>query len=216
MTERKPAIKVYVIETAPIVALGLEVLLEKSPDMEFAGLSTPDAFNPTAGDKRPDVVLVDAINAEPARIIDRISKAWRRTAVLAFTPNDVPNFDFRPWLRVGAAGGISKGSSLSQLVQAIRAVSRGETYNYTRTSGNKGDKRRRASLGALTDREKRVLSLIAQGMTAREAATVMDVSSRTIETHVRTIFLKMNVNSRAHAVSQAIAEGLIETPPPKK
>ncbi|TCJ18433.1 response regulator transcription factor [Rubrobacter taiwanensis] len=54
--------------------------------------------------------------------------------------------------------------------------------------------------------------MIAQGMTSREAAEAMNLSNRTIETHVRTIFLKLNVNNRAHAVSRAIEEGIIRPP----
>lgn len=200
------------MESVPVVALGLEVLVEDSPETVLAGSSTPEEFNPASISERPDVFLVDALEADPNRTLVLLQESWPEAAVLALTPVEMPGFDFRSWLRAGATGGVSKASPLPQLLQAIRAVARGDTYNHTRIVKNTQDHRRRAPLGSLTGREKNVLTCIAQGMTSREAAERMELSNRTIETHVRTIFLKMNVNTRAHAVSRAIEEGIIDAP----
>jgi DNA-binding NarL/FixJ family response regulator len=203
------------MESIPVVALGLEVLIEDSPETKLVGSAPPTDFDPSSVPGDPDVFLVDALEADPVRTVNVVREFWEDAAVLVLTPIETPGFDFRPWLRAGAAGGISKASPLSQLLQAVRAVARGDTYNQTRIVRNVQDHRRRAPLGSLTDREKKVLSLIARGMTSRQAAEAMNLSNRTIETHVRTIFLKMNVNTRAHAVSRAIEEGIIEPPSPE-
>jgi DNA-binding NarL/FixJ family response regulator len=211
MNDRR--IGVYIVEGIPLVALGLETLIGNSPETVLVGSSSPAGFDPSGVRERPDVLMVDAVEVDPAGITAAVRERWEgSTAVLALTPAELPGFDLRPWLRSGASGGVCKASPLSHILQAVRAVARGETYNHTRVVRDRRDRRRRAPLGSLTEREKKVLSMIAQGMTSREAAEAMNLSNRTIETHVRTIFLKLNVNNRAHAVSRAIEEGIIRPP----
>ncbi|TCJ18434.1 response regulator transcription factor [Rubrobacter taiwanensis] len=137
MNDRR--IGVYIVEGIPLVALGLETLIGNSPETVLVGSSSPAGFDPSGVRERPDVLMVDAVEVDPAGITAAVRERWEgSTAVLALTPAELPGFDLRPWLRSGASGGVCKASPLSHILQAVRAVARGRPTTTRASSGTGG------------------------------------------------------------------------------
>jgi len=116
-------------------------------------------------------------------------------------------------IRAGAAGYLLKRAAESELVNAIRAVSRGDLYVHpamTRAllaSTPLGSADQVGEVETLTPREIEVLSLIAQGYTNRQIASRLTLSVRTVESHRANLMEKLNLHSRVELVRYAVQEG---------
>ena len=121
-------------------------------------------------------------------------------------------------LRAGIGGYVLKSSAFSHLTQAIEAVSRGETYLSPAITGTvvKAYFSNAAPLPSspLSDRERQVLQLIAEGKNMKEAGSTLGISAKTADTHRRRIMHKLNIFSTAGLVRFALKNGLIIEPSP--
>jgi DNA-binding NarL/FixJ family response regulator len=122
----------------------------------------------------------------------------------------------REALRAGASGYVPKKSTASELVTAIRAVARGETYISPSVAGALKDdylgaisERDPGPLSALTPREREVLQLLAEGKVAKQIGSELGVSVKTVSVHRRHIMAKLEIDSLADLVKFAIRTGLI-------
>jgi len=120
-------------------------------------------------------------------------------------------------LRVGVRGYVLKKSTGSELVQAIRAVHRGNVYIDPTLAGlvvspyvGRPASRARDPVTLLTPREKEVCTLLAYGHTNAEVAEKLRISDRTVETHRTNIMAKLELKSRADLVRYAIDNGLLK------
>lgn len=123
-------------------------------------------------------------------------------------------------LQSGASGYLLKGSPIEELVMAIYAVHRGETYLSSPVSksiiedyiGGSGGPRRPVITRSqsLTAREREVLQLIAEGHTSKSIATCLSVSFKTVETHRSHIMQKLNIHNAAGLIRYAIQKGWVE------
>jgi two-component system response regulator NreC len=137
--------------------------------------------------------------------------------VLALTMLDNERYFFQ-LLQAGAAGYVVKGGSPEDLLTAIRAVSEGQVYLHpTVTRFLVEDYLRRLQIGEegdsyarLTDREREVLHLLAEGKKGREIAEELQVSPYTVERHRANIMAKLNLHNRADLIKYAIRKGLID------
>ena len=166
----------------------------------------------------PDVVLMDigmpGINGLDAT--REIRRRFPQVQVLILTMHDREDYLFQA-MRAGAAGYILKGADIQDLLSAIRSVYRGEVYLYpTVTKKLLADYLRRvesgeegASFDGLTEREREVLGLIAQGKTTPEIAKVLYLSPHTVQTHRDHIMEKLNLHRKAELIKYAIRKGLV-------
>ena len=169
----------------------------------------------------PDVVLMDigmpGIGGLAATEI--ICKGHPKVAVLMLTIHDREDYFFKA-LNAGASGYILKGAELDELVDAVRAVARGETYIFpalipklvadyvhrARSSTVEDRKPRRE----LTPREQEVIRLIAEGRTTAEIAETLTISPHTVRRHRDHIMAKLNFHSKADLIRFAIQKGLLD------
>jgi len=171
-----------------------------------------------AAKHHPDVALMDIdmpkLNGiEATKEIKSISPS---TAVLILTAYDDDQYVFA-LIEAGAAGYLLKNVRGRDLINAVRAVHAGESVlhpviarkvlDHLTPGGKHRDEEIRSA--QLSDREIGVLRLAARGMTNRDIARDLNLSERTIQAHLSTIFTKMQVGSRTEAVVQALREGLI-------
>jgi len=182
-----------------------DVLGEASDGLEVVGL---------AQHHRPDVVLLDlsmpVMNGIGAvRELSRVSPA---TKVIILTMHTEEHYILEA-LRAGVKGCVSKTQAPEHLLQAIREVCRGGVYLSPSVSGvvvqgylSKSE----APYDPLTDREKQVLQLIAEGKTTKEVAVILGVSVKTAESHRSTLMSKLDIHSTAELVRYAIRRGLVE------
>lgn len=163
---------------------------------------------------RPDVAVLDL--PLPRLDGDRVLRAVRRdglpTRILFLCAGPSPERAYRA-LEDGAAGLLTKDASADQLCDAIGAAARGETVlSGGVLTGVAGEIRLRAGAGRirLTERERSVLRLIADGRSLPEIARDLHLARATVKTHVAHIYEKLGVSERAAAVAEAMRRDLLE------
>jgi two-component system response regulator NreC len=168
----------------------------------------------------PDVVLMDISMPDMNGIeaTRRIKAECPDTAVLALTMHEDDQYFFA-MLAAGASGYVPKRAAPNDLVSAIHAVQKGGVFlfpsvarllvnDYLQRAEHTGGPGR--SFDVLTDREREVLVLIAQGRTNQEIADQLVISVKTVNRHRENIMAKLNLHSRVELVRYAIEKGLIE------
>ncbi len=208
------AIKVLLVDDHQVVRRGLRTFLEVQGDIAVVGEAADGAEGvERARELRPDVILMDirmpgmdGIEAlrrlreldHPARVLIVTSFTERRTVV--------------PALRAGAAGYVYKDVDPEALAGAIRSVHAGHVLLQPEVAGallsqeEAGSGQGRA--GSLTDREREVLGLIADGRSNREIARSLVLSEKTVKTHVSNILMKLDLADRTQAALWAVRHGM--------
>lgn len=213
-------IRLLLVDDHAIVRAGLRILLETQPDFEIVGEteSGQDAVGKTQT-LQPDVVLMDISlpdidGFEATRQIKRIRP---QTAILALTMHESDEYFFE-MLNAGASGYVPKKAAPTDLVAAIRVVHGGGVFLYPSLAKSLvKDYLARLETGAdrtdydgLTEREREVLTLIADGLSNQAIADRLVISTKTVERHRSNIMTKLNLHSRTELVKYAIRKGLIE------
>jgi len=217
-------IKVLIVDDHAMFRQGIRALLEGCEDVEIVGEATEgrEAIEKVL-QLAPQVVLMDIAmpvmgGLEATR---RIQKESPNTKVLVLTQYEDSEY-ILSLLRAGAKGYISKTATASELISAIRTVHQGESYLYpsatttlieeylTRVGGEKNEYER------LTDREREILQLVAEGRTNREIADRLFISIKTVLRHRTNVMEKLGFHNRTELIKYAISKGLIEMPRKEK
>jgi DNA-binding NarL/FixJ family response regulator len=216
-------IRVLIADDHAILREGLRAILEKSHDIEVVGEA---ADGRQAVEKcrqlEPDVVLMDVampgLGGLEATI--EIKSTHPKIKVLVVTQYENKEYVFR-FLKAGAAGYVLKKSASTDLISAIRSVYQGGSFLHPDVTQAviKGYLQQESEdLGKdpyeqLTDREKQVLKLVAEGMSNKQIADLLFVSVKTVMGHRTHLMEKLNLHSRTEVVKFAIRKGLIELKP---
>lgn len=213
-------IRVLVVDDHTIVRDGISALLALAGDIEVVGEAANgrEALD-LVGRVAPHVVLMDIAmpilgGLEATR---RICKRFPGTRVLALTQYVDKEYVF-PLLEAGASGFISKTAASSELAAAIRHVHRGESFlspsvaklmveDYQHGSPDRG---RTDPYERLTERERDVLKLVAEGYTTQEIADMLFISPKTVEGHKSSLMAKLELRNRIDIVKYAVRKGLID------
>lgn len=220
-TAEAPAkIRVLLADDHTILRAGLRMMLNAQPDIEVVGEAS-DGRQALAEALRlqPDVVLMDITMPEMNGIeaTRQIKRALESTRVLILTMHENEEYLFQV-LRAGASGYILKEAADTELISAIRVVYSGRFYMspsaQTMMVGDyllrvrSGEER--DSYSALTEREREILKLVAEGLTNNQIAERLYISPKTVDTHRTHIMDKLNLHSRAELVKYAMRRGLLE------
>jgi len=146
-----------------------------------------------------------------------IKRRWPQVQVLVLTMHRSDDYFFR-MLEAGASGYVLKGADPGDLITAVRVAARGDVFLYPSMAkqlvadylGRVQAGEERASYDGLTDREREVLRLVAEGLTTPEIAEALNLSVNTVQTHRRHIMEKLNLHSRVELIKYAIRRGLIQ------
>ncbi len=197
---------------------GVRMVLESHPGFQVVGTADNgrDAVR-LAEELRPDIAVLDVampeINGlEATRAIIECSP---QTSVVVLSMHEGEEY-LREALRAGASGYVLKRAAAKELVGAINAIRRGESYldpaltrtlisDYVRQVERSGD-----APDSLTDRELEVLTLVAEGLTNRQIALQLNISIKTVQTHRANLMDKLNLHDRTELVRYAIRRGLIQ------
>ena len=213
-------VRVLIADDHDIVRAGIRMLLDAQPDIEVVGeASSGTEAIELAGSLEPDVILMDismpgVTGIEATRVI---KEANSRVEIVGLTMHAEDRYFFQ-LLQAGASGYVVKGASPHELLDAVRAASRGEAYIHSSLQRKLiGDYVSRAeandqgsTLKNLTERELEVLRLIVDGLTSREIADSLVISSNTVDRHRQNIMSKLGLHNRAELVRYAISKGLVE------
>jgi two-component system response regulator NreC len=214
-------IRVLLADDHAVVRAGLRMLLAADPGLEIVGeAETGSQALQLVAELQPDVVLMDISMPDMNGIeaTRRIKAAHPDVAVLALTMHEDDQYFFE-MLAAGASGYVPKRAAPNDLISAIYAVQGGGVFlfpsvaralvqDYLQRSARAGDAGR--SFDALTDREREVLVLIAQGRSNQEIADQLVISVKTVNRHRENIMAKLNLHSRVELVRYAIEKGLID------
>ncbi len=210
------SIRVLVCDDHTLMQRGVLTLLESAPDMVIVGAaSNTDEAIRLALQHRPDVALMDismpgAGGIEATRSIRRSSPGVR---VLMLTVHE-DNSILREALQAGASGYIVKRAAESELLDAVRAVSRGDIYIHPSMTGSllrsmsPSSQPVSSSVEVLTPREIEVLRLLAHGYTNRQIGERLTISVRTVETHRANIIGKLGLRTRVDLITYVETHGL--------
>ncbi|MGH3879966.1 MAG: response regulator [Actinophytocola sp.] len=182
-----------------------------------------------AGTVRPDVVLMDlnlgSVNGMPVsgvEAIRRITGALPETRVLVLSASG-EHADVLEAVKAGASGYLVKSASATELVEAVHQTAAGDAVFTAGLAGLVlGEYRRMAAEPAggdepsLTQRETEVLRLVAKGLTARQIASRLTLSHRTVENHVQSTLRKLQLHNRVELARYAIEHGLDADPEPER
>lgn len=216
----KKTIRVVLAEDHTIVREGLRALLDVRDDIEVvAEVADGRAAVEAVTEHKPDVVIMD-LGMPELNGVDAtraIRKDFPTTQVLILSMHSGEEY-VRPAIRAGASGYLLKGSGLSDLVAAIQAVSHGDAFfspsiakivlHDSRRDARPGGREPQAG-DALTNREREILQLVAEGRSSPEIARQLSLSVKTVEGHRGRIMAKLDVHHVAGLVRHAIRIGLV-------
>jgi two-component system response regulator NreC len=213
-------VRVLLVDDHAVVRAGLRMLLGADPELLIVGEAENGAQGVAmARDLAPEVVLMDISMPDMNGIeaTRRIKELCPDVAVLALTMHEDDQYFFE-MLGAGASGYIPKRAAPNDLIAAIHAVRSGGVFLFPSVARLLvKDYRQRLERGGsagvfdiLTEREREVLSLIAQGLSNQEIADRLVISIKTVNRHRENIMAKLNLHSRVELVRYAIEKGLIE------
>lgn len=208
-------ITVLLADDHSVVRQGFRHILENEPDMEIIGEAGNGRETVELGTKlAPDVVVMDVAMPELNGIeaTRRLMAASPRTRVLALSMHKDSVY-VREILRAGARGYLLKDAFDQDLVNAVRAVAKGEGYlSPAIADAVLADYRQHVTdpIDLLTSREREVLQLIAEGKTNKEIAGLLNLSVYTVDAHRGKIMEKLNLHSTGELVRFAVRKGLID------
>jgi DNA-binding NarL/FixJ family response regulator len=209
-------VRVLIADDHGIVRGGLRLLLDRQPDMEVVGEAADGAEAVAAAlAHRPDLAILDV--SMPTLTGLQAARAIRAQApevcVLMLSMHDDERYLFEA-LKAGAAGYVLKHEAGQELVDAARAVARGESF--LTSAGQRSLVRAwmaDESTGPrepLSPREQEVLKLVAEAHTNREIGEILGLSEKTVETHRANLLRKLGMRDRVELVRYAIRRGLVE------
>jgi DNA-binding NarL/FixJ family response regulator len=213
-------IKILIADDHTLVRAGLAAFLKISEDFEVVGEAADGVEVIEAAKKiKPDVILMDI--AMPTlgglEATMEIKKLLPDVKILVLTQYEDTLY-VRRFLKAGASGYILKKAVTTDLISAIHAVAAGEMYLHHSVASSvvegylsvkKGDPME-DPYDSLTDREKQVLKLIAEGLTHKETADILKISVRTAVAHQENICAKLGLHSRFDLIKFAIKHNIIK------
>jgi two-component system NarL family response regulator len=199
---------VLIVDDHALLRTGVANIINQEPDLRVVaeagnGVEALDAYDR----HHPDVTLLDLRmpEMEGVEVVRRIRERDPRALVIVLTTYDTDDEIARA-LKAGAKAYVLKDITADGLVGCIRDVLGGKTYLAPAAAAKLVAS---AASVQLTPRELATLRLIADGKANKEVASALDISERTVKTHLRHLFEKLGVTSRTEAIKVATRRGLV-------
>lgn len=207
--------RIVLVDDHAVVRAGLRSILEREPDLSVVGeaASAGEALA-VVDETRPDIVVLDlklstGSDTEGLEVCETLTTRYPEVGVLVLT-SIIDDAVVVEAIHRGARGYVIKDVDTTALIESVRAAARSDGVLDPRSAGAvMRSMRSKVSEPALTEREQRVLDLMAQGLTNGQIATQLFVSVATVKFHVRNILTKLHASSRAEAAYLASKRGLI-------
>ncbi len=200
--------RVLVVDDHALLRTGVANIINQEPDLRVVAEAENGAEAVDAYERHhPDVTLLDLRMPvmEGVEAVRRIRELDPRARVIVLTTYDTDD-EIASALKAGAKAYVLKDISADELVNCIREVLAGKTYLAPAAAAKLAEGVTRVQL---TPRELATLRLMADGKTNKEIASELDISDRTVKTHLGHLFEKLGVTSRTEAVKVATRRGLV-------
>lgn len=206
--------KILVVDDHAIMREGIRLLLGLQDDIEIVGEASDglDAIKKTQ-ELAPDVIIMDIAmpNMDGLEAIRRIKKKNQRVRILVLTQHDNREYVLSA-IKAGSSGYVPKSALGSELVSAIRTVYNGEAFLYpTAATALVGGYLRNTvndPYDTLTNREKEILKLVAEGHTSREIGDMLLLCEKTVNGHRTRLMGKLDLHNRTELIKYAMRKGL--------
>ncbi len=216
----KAKVRIVLAEDHTILREGLRALLTADPDFEVIGEAADGREAVRFVEKQiPDLILMDLSMPRMTGMdaIREIKKRYPQTKIIALTVHKTEEY-LRTTLQAGADGYVLKDATHGELMMAIKSVLKGKTYLSPGVSGKviegylEGVESQMpySTLGLLSQREREVLKLIAEGYKNKEIATDLCISLKTVEKHRANLMKKLDLHNAAALTAYAIEQRLVE------
>ena len=216
----KEKVRIVLAEDHTILREGLRALLTADPNFEIIGEAADGRAAVRFVEKQiPDLILMDLSMPRMTGMdaIREIKKRYPQTKIIALTVHKTEEY-LRTTLQAGADGYVLKDATHGELMMAIQSVLKGKTYLSPGVSGRviegylegKESQMPPSTLGLLSQREREVLKLIAEGYKNKEIATDLCISLKTVEKHRANLMKKLDLHNAAALTAYAIEQGLVE------
>jgi len=208
-------VRVFLVDDHTLVRQGIAALTYGHDDIEIVGqCGTGADLLRQAPASRPDVIVLD-ISLPDINGVDlcrKITRRMKNTAVLILTMHVEDEYAVEA-LRSGAMGYLIKEAASDQLINAIRAVARGESYLGASISPQVLERVRQPGktgpYAMLTPRQRQILQLIAKGNSNRRTAEILGISVKTVDTHRWKLMKALDIHDQASLIKYAIRNGLV-------
>ncbi|SBT90285.1 two component transcriptional regulator, LuxR family [Streptomyces sp. DI166] len=209
------ALRIVLVDDHAIVRHGLRSILERESDLEVVGeASTAAEAEAVVERARPEIVLLDlklstAADTEGLELCKRLTQRHPNLAVLVLTTFLDDSLVVQA-IHHGARGYVVKDVDTTELLRSIRAVARNESaFDSHAAAAMVRSMRVQPERPRFTERELKVLQLLAHGLSNREIGAELYISETTVKFHVRNIMRKTDAGSRAEVVYEATKLGVI-------
>lgn len=209
-------IRVLLVDDSPIIRLGLRSALEDYPDIAIAGEAGTAAEGIAAVMKlKPDVVLLDVNLPDKSGLLacHDMLKARPQTQILILSSSESER-NVHDAMTAGARGYLLKDNDGATLAAALRNVSAGHSVLDPTLAGqvmnlvrNQGTPNAAAKLNLLSPQERRVVALLADGLTNKEIGDQLGLTEKTVKNYLATVFSKLNISRRAQAAALFVEAG---------
>ncbi|WP_254510262.1 response regulator [Anatilimnocola floriformis] len=211
--------RIIVADDHAVLRSGLKLLINSQPDMQIVGeAGSHDEALRKARELKPDVMTLDLTmpGGTGVHVIESLSRECPQTRVVVLTMHDDAAY-FRVAMAAGAFGYVVKQSADTELLDAIRCVARGKIYTQVLLAAA-SDRPAIAPappngptslIDTLSEREREVLTMVAQGHTNQAIADRLDLSVKTVESYRARLMTKLGLHNRAELTQLAMEAGLL-------
>jgi DNA-binding NarL/FixJ family response regulator len=219
---REP-VRVVLIDDHDLLRRGIKTMLEREGDIEVVGEAGDGAKALSLVEETlPDIVLIDVImpTVDGIEATRQIKGDFPNVGVVVLSGHDEQQFVFDA-IKAGASGYLLKTAELEEVVEVVRQIAAGsgqidpgiasrvldEFQNYQKTQVTEG------VFQPLTPREREILQHMADGLPNKTIAARLQISERTVTTHVANIYTKLHVNNRVSAIQEAMRRRILDYTP---
>ncbi len=203
---------------SPFLCQGIETKLEEEQDIEIVGKMEDEDEMEKNLRRRPDVIILDPLLYRPEKLFKAIheikTKAPRTKLLLLFSEAEMSDVSLMQYMMEGVDGYVRRKAKMTQLAEAVRAVHTGRLWaerklldKFVRDSPKLAtDFETKLSKleNPLTKREREIVMFLVQGQSNRRISSALNISEKTVKTHLNNIFRKMKVTSRTQVISSLI------------